>query len=632
MRTVADVLMAVAGPGAVLDEDGVIVAWNTAASELLGFTAADACGRDVPGLLFPEELRRAYGGGLGPFTGPSIRGGPAGRWPAPLVGRDGSVQVIDLVIEPVELGGRSHYRLAFERQRVSPAVAEAALPLPFLERIFEHAPEVITVIERDGRQRTVNPQGLGLLGFSPPAGPLDGILVVHPDDVPLLADLNRATVDDAGRPRSTRYRVRDGVGAWRWVESVAADLNDDPVIQGSIVFTRDVTQDAERAQALEVAEARLRAAISNVSFAALLEDPSGRGALWNDGFADLMGDGAAEGLAAGFDAVEGLQAIARRATDPDAAALVLAHLGAADGLETVELVDGRTLEVEAVGVRHDDELLGRFWLLRDVTDRVAMVKQREELLGLEQAARRLAEEQADRMRDFDRLRGDFVATVSHELRTPLTSVISATDYLLTCTPDEQAQDLPRFLELIQRNARRLSRLVDDLLVVSRLDTGMLSLEQRPVDVVMLVAAAVEDLGPVAAERGVTLRFRSTAGPPLAGDALRLQQVVENLLTNAIKFTEAGTAVDVRCTHDGGRWTIAVRDYGPGIAPDERELVFDRFYRSPATVAAGTKGSGLGLTIARGLVELHGGTLTACTPVGGGAELVCVLPERPSAVR
>jgi two-component system OmpR family sensor kinase len=189
------------------------------------------------------------------------------------------------------------------------------------------------------------------------------------------------------------------------------------------------------------------------------------------------------------------------------------------------------------------------------------------------------------------------------------------------------RDLSTFLPLIQRNASRLSCLVDDLLVVSRLDAGMIVLDEHDVDLVDLVASTVEDLRAHAASRSMTLRLRSTPGPLLRGDSGRLQQVVENLLTNAIKFTEAGTTVELGCTYASGAWTVSVRDHGPGIEPQEQERIFERFYRTRSSTAAGTQGTGLGLTIARGLVALHGGTLTAHSPLGGGAELVCVLPDR-----
>lgn len=609
-------------PAALLDLGGVVIGWNRSAEELFLLPAAAARGHDLPELLFPPDLLRSAGRGLEPFShiGSTSRR-PEGRWTVPVVRGDGSAAIVDVTLAPASGPESASIVATFHPMAVS---SKSTMPgLPVLQRIFESAPEAITVLDRYGRQQFVNANGLDLLGYGSSDGePVDAHLLVHPDDLPELAGL-RSPFDEAGRPTARRFRARTSTGSWHWLETVATDLTADPVVRGYIVFTRDVTADAERALALRTAEARLASVVANLRPGALLEDADGHPVLWNDALARTVtgGDTSVAPAAA-------LGEVAAWATDPGAAAASVARLASEAGTDVVHLGDGRVLELESVHVGEPEGSLGRLWLVRDVSHRVEAERQRDGLLRLEQEARRLAEEQAAHLQDFDQLRSDFVATVSHELRTPLTSVISAVDYLLTCTPEEQAEDLQRFLELIARNAVRLSRLVDDLLVVSRLDTGILVLHEEQVDPVALVASLLDDLAPRAVERNVTLRLRSEPGPLLRADPVRLQQVVENLVTNAIKFTEPGTAVDIRCTHRDGAWTIAVRDRGPGVADDERERIFERFYRARSAQSAGTLGTGLGLTIARGLVALHGGTLGVRSPSGGGAELVCVLPVRP----
>jgi PAS domain S-box-containing protein len=238
--------------------------------------------------------------------------------------------------------------------------------------------------------------------------------------------------------------------------------------------------------------------------------------------------------------------------------------------------------------------------VRDVTERVRADRERRELLDSEQAARREAEE-ANRAKD------QFLATLSHELRTPLTAIAGWTRMLLDGTLDESKTR--RALQTIDRNAQLQVQLVADLLDVSRIITGRLRLDVRPVGLGSIIAASLDAIRPAADAKQITLRsVLQPSALMTLGDPMRLQQIVWNLLSNAVKFTPQGGRVQVDLRDEGERVCIRVEDSGPGIPADFLPFVFDRFRQADGSSTRRHGGLGLGLAIVRHLVELHGGTV------------------------
>ena len=231
----------------------------------------------------------------------------------------------------------------------------------------------------------------------------------------------------------------------------------------------------------------------------------------------------------------------------------------------------------------------------------------------EVAERRRAEhERADlliREREANRLKDEFLATLSHELRTPLNAILGWTR-LLRSTAVAPA-DVDRALEKVERNAQVQARLVEDLLEVSRITTGKLRLEVKPLDLAPLVTTAIESIRPTAEARGVVIdRQFSSPTLPTAGDPDRLQQVIWNLLSNAVKFTPAGGLVGVTVTRHDHTDELVVSDTGMGIDPAFLPNVFDTFRQADGTSTRTYGGLGLGLSIVRHIVELHGGEVGA----------------------
>lgn len=274
---------------------------------------------------------------------------------------------------------------------------------------------------------------------------------------------------------------------------------------------------------------------------------------------------------------------------------------------------------------HEGNVIGTLTIIDDVTERVvreaelqAQIEARSQLLASEKAAREEAEEAS-------RLKDEFLATISHELRTPLTAIIGWSNMLRAGKLD--GQTAARAVEIIYRNAQSQNQLTADLLDVSRIISGKLRLDVRTIDLPLIVEAALDAVRPTAEAKGI--RLQSMIDPqagPISGDADRLQQIIWNLLTNAVKFTSKGGQVQIKLVRVDSHVEITVSDTGAGINAEFLPYVFDRFRQADATIARFHGGLGLGLSIVRQLTELHGGTARVESEgEGKGATFTISLP-------
>lgn len=247
----------------------------------------------------------------------------------------------------------------------------------------------------------------------------------------------------------------------------------------------------------------------------------------------------------------------------------------------------------------------------------------------ERGARREAEDARERIEaqnakllELDRLKDEFLSSVSHELRTPLTSISGYVELLLE---EEDGAETRKHLGVVQRNTTRLLGLVSDLLFAAHLQSGQLELRTGPVDLRMLVEQAADSAQPHADAANVALRVRAEAVPPVDGERDRLAQLLDNLVSNAIKFTPAGGAVEVALAPRNGEVCIEVSDTGTGLSADERAQLFTRFYRSDSAAESQIPGTGLGLYIAKAIVDAHGGRISVRSSEGEGTTFVVELP-------
>lgn len=222
--------------------------------------------------------------------------------------------------------------------------------------------------------------------------------------------------------------------------------------------------------------------------------------------------------------------------------------------------------------------------------------------------------QLRRLRQLDRMKDEFLSLVSHELRTPLTSIQGYVELLPDDAPLSPTQE--KFVGVIQRNISRLTGLVEDLLFVARLDEGRVQLTETTVDVAELLAQAADTARPSAASRSIALDVQAGPLPSVRGDRERLAQMIDNLVSNAVKFTQPGGTVTLRARDGDGRVHVDVADTGIGIPADELERLFERFFRA-STARDEFPGTGLGLAISQSIAEAHGTQLHVTSEVGRG---------------
>jgi PAS domain S-box-containing protein len=274
----------------------------------------------------------------------------------------------------------------------------------------------------------------------------------------------------------------------------------------------------------------------------------------------------------------------------------------------------------------EDEFTGRMRvpLLRaDGTERVAelipirvTVQDKTTFWGI---LRDLTE--AERLNDQ---RAQFLAIVSHELRTPLTSIVSFSE-LIRGEASGLTPEGRHFLDIIERNADRMLRLVGDLLMLDRLEAGALPLDLNLVSIPGLVAEAVANASPGAAKQRINVLLDAGVGPPVHGDSRRLLQAFDNLIGNAVKFSHVGGQVRVVASCDGTTWRIDVSDTGIGIPPEDVARLFGPFVRGTNARIAGLPGTGLGLSIVKVLVEMHGGHVDVDSVLDEGSTFNVFLP-------
>jgi PAS domain S-box-containing protein len=370
----------------------------------------------------------------------------------------------------------------------------------------------------------------------------------------------------------------------------------------------------ELADALSVMKATLESTADGI----LVTDRAGRVTTFNQQFLEIWG--LPHDTVAGGQHGELARRVAHLFSEPEAVLdrIDSVYSSTTEALDTLALADGRWFERFSRPQYIDGQSVGRVWSYRDISAR----KHAEDTLRGIVEAERKARAEIDRV---SRLKDEFLATLSHELRTPLTAILGWAKVLLVKRDD--AASLGRGLDAIARNAKAQARLIDDLLDMNRIASGKLRLEVQSTDLASVVEAAVEAARPSAEAKGIRLQTLLSPLPgPVAGDPHRLQQVIWNLLSNAVKFTSRGGRVEVALERVESHIEISVRDDGIGIEPHFLPQVFDRFRQADASTTRSHGGLGLGLSIARQLVEMHGGSVRATSAgLDQGATFVVALP-------
>ena len=439
-------------------------------------------------------------------------------------------------------------------------------------------------------------------------------------------ELEAAT--ETGAFEDEGWRVRKD-GSLFWANVVITAMRDGGgQLLGFAKVTRDLTQRRAHEEELRRSEERFRLLIEGVTeYAIFMLDANGRVATWNTGAERIKGYAASEIIGQHFSIF--YPDDARESGWPEHELRVAAEKGSFVDNGWRLRKDGTTFwaNVTITALRDaTGHLLGYAKLTRDLTqakrtEAMELVhQQREEMLDAERSAR-MAAQRATRIKD------EFLATLSHELRTPLSAILGWTQVLLRGEPTKGPDTQKRAIEIIDRNARAQVQLIDDLLDLSRIMTGKIRLDLHQISFTSVVEAAVDSAMPSAEAKGIRLKAILGASQDIvSADGARLQQVVWNLLTNAIKFTPKGGQVQVLLQRVNSHLELSVSDTGIGIPASYLPHVFDRFSQKDSSTTRAFGGLGLGLAICKQLVELHAGSIRAASQgEGKGATFSVHLP-------
>jgi PAS domain S-box-containing protein len=417
-------------------------------------------------------------------------------------------------------------------------------------------------------------------------------------------EARRAVSDDT--PRRFEF-FHPPLGGWADIQMYASG-------EGLVVYFRDIATQKEA----QVIASRLAAIVASSDDAIVSKDLNGTIMTWNPSAERMFGYPAEEAIGQNITLI--IPPERRHEED-----IVLARIRSGqsvDHFETVRLrKDGQRVDVSLTisPVRGaGDQIVGASKIARDITARKGIERERANLLARERAARAEAET-ANRAKD------DFLTTLSHELRTPLNAVYGWAAILKTGQVDETTR--AKAIDTIMRNSNTQVQLIDDLLDIGRIASGKLRLEVQSVALGPVIDAALDAVRPAALAKSIDLQTDIDVGAgPITGDPNRLQQVAWNLISNAVKFTPVGGRVAVRLRRAASHVEIVVSDSGCGITPELLPYVFERFRQGDSSSTRVHSGIGLGLTLVKHLVELHGGTVTAESPgANQGATFTVRLP-------
>jgi PAS domain S-box-containing protein len=593
---------------------------NRSAERVFGYKASDMLGQSLT-MLMPEYLRHLHRQGIERYI-------ETGRhhisWEVvelPGLRKDGREIPLEISFSEFNADDKRIFigiiRDITERKRAEEALKESE---ERYRELFENANDIIYTLDLEGNLTSINKTGEHITGYARQEVLNRSIAnLLMPGALEMMRGvLERKRAGEALTVYEIEILAKDGRKITLEVSSRLIYQDGEPVgVQG---IARDITDRKQAVRELDESRERLAGIIDSAMDSVITIDESQRIILFNYAAEAMFRCSAAQAIGQPIDLFipDRFRASHRdHISNFGETKVTLRAMGALGEIRGLR-ANGDEFPIEASisQVRSRGQKLYTV-ILRDITERKQAEAERARLLEREQAARAEAES-ANRAKD------EFLATVSHELRTPLNSILGWAHILRRGQIEAEAAE--RALETIERNAKAQAQLVEDILDVSRIVTGKLRLELRPVEVAPIIEAAVESVRPAADAKAIRIEIKSAGSAVVSGDSDRLRQVVWNLLSNAVKFTPEGGHILVSMSRSVSHAEVEVADTGQGMSRDFLPYVFERFRQADSSTTRKHGGLGLGLAIVRHLVEMHGGSVRAeSLGAGHGATFTVRLP-------
>jgi PAS domain S-box-containing protein len=621
---------------AILSKDlnGIIRSCNPAAQRIFGYTPDELVGQSIR-ILIPPERQHEEDEILARIR----KGQRIEHFETVRLTKDGHPLDISLSVSPVRdssgalIGVAKVARDITEQKRLS---RQLAAQQEWFRVTLASIGDAVIASDPDGRVTFMNATAEALTGWGLAEASGRALAEVFQ----IVNEQTRQPVDNpAARVMRSRHIVglanhtllisRTGV-EYPIADSAAPIRDDGGRILGVVLVFRDVTDERRAEEAIAEQREWFETTLESIGDAVIATDVHGRVVFMNPIAEHLTGWNVHHARGKRCADVFSIVNEDTRRTVENPATRVLAEgtivglanhtmLISADGVE-------RPIDDSGAPIRNrEGRIVGVVLVFRDVSERRRIEAERRDAAAERERflqAERVARADAERA---SRLKDEFVAMVSHELRTPLNAILGWTHLLMKSGTSPET--VSRGLDIVARNTRMQAQLISDLLDISRITSGKLTLEINEVDLVSVVKDAIETVQADADKKQVVVRRELDASvQPIAGDAERLQQVIWNLLSNAIKFTPECGTVSVRVRHNGSSAEMTVSDTGVGIRAEFLPHIFDRFQQADRSITRRFGGLGIGLSIVKHLVELHGGTVRADSAgEGRGATFTVLLP-------
>jgi PAS domain S-box-containing protein len=605
-----------------IDMNGTITGWNAAAETMFGWSRDEALGRQLAETIVPPSYRQAHRAGLRRYLETREAHVLNKYIELAAIRRDGREFPIELAIWPVGSNGETTF-CAFVRDISERKQAEETLAR--LATIVESSDDAMIAKSLDGTILSWNGGAERMYGYAAEEVVGTSISVLVPEDHNDLADImNHIARGESLEHHETRRRRKDG----RVIDvalTVSPIKNASGEVVGAATITRDVSTRKQAEERLRESERSLRDAQRIVRVGSWEWDVTNDLVTWSDQLYRNFGI-TREDFVPSFEGY--LTAVHTDDRERVQATIVEAlqrhehfefehRVPMPDGTERVHFCTGDVFVEGGRAVR----MAGTS---QDITER-------KEAADRLQAAYEHEREMVQKLRELDTVKTNFVSSVSHELRTPLTSITGYVELLLDGGGDALTADQRDMLDVVQRNSVRLLGLIEDLLTVSRLESGTIKASMEPVAVGPLVSAVRDAVLPAANDRSIDLQaeIHDDAGWVL-GDPGQLERVLLNVLSNALKFTPPGGKVRVGADRCGDNIVLSVMDTGIGIPEDEQQNLFTRFFRASNAQTGTAPGTGLGLTIVKAIVDEHNGSIDVHSSPASGTtvEIRLKASDRP----
>ena len=475
--------------------------------------------------------------------------------------------------------------------------------------LIENNADVISLTDANGIIAYVSPSMTRVLGYLPEERVFHHFQeVAHPDDLELPERILARVLQEPGKSQVTEYRVKHKDGTFHWLEINSMNLLDEPGVEAIVWNYRDITQRKQLEQEVAKAKEQLEAILNNVADGIVVVDANNNLVYINDVAAQIAGFPSAAALLAAPRSVY-RQSLSRFVTwDVQGRSLPFEERPGAQALQ------GK--KAHAL-VLFQDTVTGQgYWTLvraQPIFDAQGQVQ------FVVSVSTDLTEQ-----KEFEQRKDHFISMASHELKTPLAILSAFTQLLREWFEAEDRQDVMLHLSKMDDQITRLTKLVADLLDISKMQEGKLELAREAVDMDELVREVVENLQPTTTHH---LLIEGAAQRIITGDRDRLGQVLMNLLTNAIKYSPQAETVVVRVAQTPDTLTVSMQDFGIGIAQSHQEKLFERFYRVYSEKDQTYPGLGIGLYIAHEIIQRHGGKMWVDSFEGKGSTFSFSLPNR-----